>query len=71
MSLTVPIAEWLERHDLTQGVADSISGGGIYFQCEFFAYFPLFIRLGEDYRYDIKYDIKEINLILKILRRFI
>ena len=43
MSLTVPIAEWLERHSGKQGVTGSIPGGGIHYYFEFFAYETLFI----------------------------
>ena len=42
LSLTVPIAEWLERHARKQAVAGSIPGVGIYFHFEFFAHIPLF-----------------------------
>ena len=39
MSLTVPKAEWLERHAGKQGIAGSIPGRGIYFYFESFADF--------------------------------
>ena len=48
MSLTVPIAEWLEQRAGKQGVAGSIPGGVIYFHFEFFAYVP-WLQLGEAY----------------------
>ena len=41
MSLTVPIAEWLERHAGKQGVPSSITGGGTYFHTKFWACFQL------------------------------
>ena len=37
MSLTVPVAEWLERHTAKQGVAGSIPCEGTYLNFEFCA----------------------------------
>ena len=41
MSLTGPMAEWLEWHAGKQGVAGSIPDGGMHYHSEFFANFPL------------------------------
>ena len=41
MLLTGSVAKWLEGHAGKRGVAGSITGGGIYFHFEFFAWFPL------------------------------
>ena len=56
MLLTVPKAQWLERHAGKQGVAGSIPGRGIYFHLEMFAYFPL-LTVGKAYTNEIKHDI--------------
>ena len=37
MSISLPIAEWLERHAGKQGVTGSIPGGGIHYHFEIFA----------------------------------
>ena len=42
MSITVPIAEWLEGHAGKQWVTGSIPGGGINHDFDFFAYGTLF-----------------------------
>ena len=47
LSLTVPIAKWLERHAWKQGVAGSIPGGGTYFHFELSA--SHFSQLGENH----------------------
>ena len=47
LSLTVPIAKWLERHAGKQGVAGSIPGGGTYFHFELCA--SHFSQLGENH----------------------
>ena len=50
MSLTAQIAEWLEGHAGKQGVAGTISGGGIHYLFEFFAYFPLITGRRRPYK---------------------
>ena len=42
MSISLPIAEWLEGHAGKQGVAGSIPGGGIPYHFEIFANGTLF-----------------------------
>ena len=42
MSISLPIAEWLEGHAGKQGVAGSIPGGGIHYHFEIFANGTLF-----------------------------
>ena len=54
MSLTVPIAEWLEGHTGKQGVAGSIPGGGIHYHFEFFAS-ERCSHLGVDHTNEIQY----------------
>ena len=44
MSISLPIADWLEGHAGKQGVAGSISGGGIHYHFEFFANGPFFTK---------------------------
>ena len=46
MSLTVLIAEWLERHAAKQGVAGPIPGRGVYI----FAYFLLLTAWRRPYK---------------------
>ena len=41
MSITFPIAEWLEQHVGRQAVAGSIPGRNIYFHFIFVAFIPL------------------------------
>ena len=50
MSLTVPVAEWLEGHAGKQGVAGSIAGGNIHYHFEFFAYGTLFTSRRRPYK---------------------
>ena len=42
MSISLPIAEWLEGHAGKQGVAGSIPDGGIHYHFEIFANGTLF-----------------------------
>ena len=42
MSISLPIAEWLEDHAAMQEVAGSIPGGGIHYHFEIFANGTLF-----------------------------
>ena len=56
MSVTVPIAEWLERDAGKPVIAGSISGGGTHFHFEFCAYFSC-SQLGEDHTNEIKHGI--------------
>ena len=50
MSLTVPTAEWLERHVGKQGVAGSTPGGNMYFHFEVFAFFPFLTARRKAYK---------------------
>ena len=73
MSSTVPIAKWLEGHAGKQGVACSITGGGIYYPFEFFANIPLIqcnssaksIQMKSSMRFIQSNGWTEIDLILK------
>ena len=55
MSISLPIAEWLEGHAREQGVAGSIPGRGIHYHLKF----SLTKRShpGEDHTSEIKHDI--------------
>ena len=57
MSLSLPIAEWLEGHAGKQGVAGSIPGGGIHYHFEIFAKTERHLHPGEDHTNEIKHDI--------------
>ena len=50
MSVTVPIAEWLEGDAGKQEVAGSLPGGGIHYHFEFFAYGTLFTSRRRPYK---------------------
>ena len=51
MSISLPIAEWLEGHARTeQGVAGSIPGGGIRYHFEIFANGTLFTSRRRPYK---------------------
>ena len=56
MSISLPIAEWLEGHARKQGVAGSIPGGGMHYHFEIFVNGTLFTS-GEDHTNEIKHDI--------------
>ena len=80
MSISLPIAEWLEGHSGKQGVAGSIPGGGIPYHFEIFANGTLFtsrrrlynIQMISSTTYTQINGWTEIDLILKqIWRRFI
>ena len=78
MSISLPIAEWLEGHAGKQGVAGSIPGGGIYYYFRIFANGTLFTSRRRPYKWNQAWQFiqsngsTEIDLILKqIWRRFI
>ena len=76
MSISLPIAEWLEGHAGKQGVASSIPGGGIHYHFEIFANGTLFraktIQMKSSMTFIQSNGWTEIDLILKqIWRRFI
>ena len=50
MSISLPIAEWLEGHARKQGVAGSIPGGGIHYHFEIFANGMLFTSRRRPYK---------------------
>ena len=50
MSISLPIAEWLEGHARKQGVAGSIPGGGIHYHFEIFANGTLFTSRRRPYK---------------------
>ena len=56
MSISLPIAEWLEGHAGKQGVAGSIPGWGMHYHFDNFAKGKLFTP-GEDHTNEIKHDI--------------
>ena len=56
MSISLPIAEWLEGHARKQGVAGSIPGGGIHYHFEIFSNGRC-SHPGEDHTNEIKHDI--------------
>ena len=56
MSISLPIAEWLEEHAGKQGVAGSISGGGIHYHFKF-SPTKRCSHPGEDHTNEIKHDI--------------
>ena len=50
MSISLPIAEWLEGHTRKQGVGGSIPGGGIHYHFEIFANRTLFTSRRRPYK---------------------
>ena len=50
MSISLPIAEWLEGHAGKQGVAGSIPGGGIHYHFGIFANGMLFTSQRRPYK---------------------
>ena len=57
-TLTVSIADWLERRAGKQGVAGSIPGGGTEFRLIFsLSSHGLHVQLGEDHTNEIKHGI--------------
>ena len=52
MSISLPIAEWLEGHSRKQGVAGSIPGGGIHYHFEIFANGTLFTSRRRPYKWN-------------------
>ena len=51
MSISLPIAEWLEGHAGKQGVAGSIPGGGIHYHFEILANGTLFTSRRRPYKF--------------------
>ena len=52
MSISLPIAEWLEGHAGKQGVAGSIPGGGINYHFKIFANGTLFTSRRRPYKWN-------------------
>ena len=56
MSISLPMAEWLEGHSGKQGVAGSIPGGGIHYHFEI-SLTELCSHPGKDHTNEIKHNI--------------
>ena len=53
MSISLPMADWLEGHAGKQGVAGSIPRGGIHYHFEIFANGTLFTSRTNEIKHDI------------------
>ena len=56
MSISLPIAEWIEGHARKQGVAGSIPGGGIHYHLKF-SLTERCSHPGEYHTNEVKHDI--------------